>query len=218
MPDLISLLLEATLETISMVAVALVLGILCGGPLGVFLATGGKGELLQAPQLRTVVAGIVNATRSVPFIILAVAIIPFTRFVVGTSIGTAAAVVPLAVAATPFLARIVESALREVDPGLVEAARAMGGRPLAIVWKVLLPEARPALISGITLTAITLIGFSAVVGVIGGGGLGDLGIRYGYQRFRPDVMVAVVLTLIALVQGIQMVGDRFARRLDKRHV
>lgn len=217
MPDLLSLLLEATLETVSMVAAALALGILFGGPLGIFLATGGPGELLQAPRLRTAIAGVVNATRSVPFIILAVAIIPFTRFVVGTSIGTEAAVVPLAIAATPFLARIVESALREVDPGLVEAARAMGGRPLAIVWKVLLPEARPALVAGITLTAITLIGFSAVVGVIGGGGLGDLGIRYGYQRFRPDVMIAVVLVLIALVQGIQAVGDRLARRLDKRH-
>jgi D-methionine transport system permease protein len=216
MDELLPLLLEASLETLGMVAAALLIATLIGGPLGAFLATGGPGELLAAPRLRTATAAMVNATRSVPFIILAVAIIPVTRFVVGTSIGTQAAVVPLALAAIPFLARIVETALREVDPGLVEAARAMGGRPLPIVWKVLLPEARPALVSGLTLTAITLIGFSAVVGVIGGGGLGDLGIRYGYQRFRPDVMLAVVLVLIALVQGIQAAGDLLARRFDRR--
>ena len=159
---------------------------------------------------------LVNATRSTPFIILVVAIIPFTRLIAGTSIGTFAATVPLTVAATPFIARLIEGAIREVDQGLVEAARSMGATPLQIVRKVLVPEALPAIVLGRTLALVSLLGFSAMVGAVGGGGLGDLGIRYGYQRFMPDVMAIVVAVLIVLVQTVQSVGDRLSRRLNKR--
>ncbi|MBK1663778.1 DL-methionine transporter permease subunit [Rhodospirillum rubrum] len=209
---------KATLETLYMVAASLGIGTALGLPLGVLLATSGPGELFEMPWLRRIVGPLVNATRSVPFIILAVAIIPFTRLIAGTSIGTSAAIVPLTVAAIPFIARIIEGAVREVDGGLVEAAHAMGARPLQVVFKVLLPEALPAILHGLTLTAVTLIGYSAMVGAVGAGGLGDLGIRYGYQRFRPDVMIAVVITLIVIVQAVQTLGDRLARRADKRNI
>src|SRR5690606_13516447 len=152
------------------------------------------------PWLNAVLGFIVNATRSTPFIILVVAIIPFTRLVAGTSIGTTAAIVPLTVAATPFIARLIEAAVREVDQGLIEAARAMGPSPLQVVATVLVPEALPGIVLGLTLAVVSLIGYSAIVGVVGGGGLGDLGIRYGYQRFMPEVMGAVVVVLIVLVQ------------------
>ncbi|PKR51759.1 methionine ABC transporter permease [Thalassospira marina] len=212
------ILLQATLETFSMVLSALLLSTLFGMPIGVLLATSGRGELFEAPIFHKIMGPIVNATRSVPFIILAVAIIPFTRLVAGTSIGTAAAIVPLTVAAIPFIARIIEGAIREVDGGLVEAAQAMGARPFQVVTKVLLPEALPGIIHGLTLTAVTLIGYSAMVGAVGAGGLGDLGIRYGYQRFRPDVMAAVVVTLIVVVQLVQSLGDWLARKADKRNI
>ncbi|MEQ8286864.1 methionine ABC transporter permease [Thalassospira sp.] len=212
------ILLQATWETLYMVGVSLFLATALGLPLGVLLATSGRGELLEAPLFQKVIGPIVNATRSVPFIILAVAIIPFTRLIVGTSIGTSAAIVPLTVAAIPFIARIIEGAIREVDSGLIEAAQAMGARPLQVVSKVLLPEALPGIIHGLTLTAVTLIGYSAMVGAVGAGGLGDLGIRYGYQRFRPDVMALVVITLIVVVQTVQMLGDRLARKADKRNI
>ncbi|WP_102783150.1 methionine ABC transporter permease [Thalassospira sp. GB04J01] len=212
------ILLQATWETLYMVGVSLFLATALGLPLGVLLATSGRGELLEAPLFQKIIGPIVNATRSVPFIILAVAIIPFTRLIVGTSIGTSAAIVPLTVAAIPFIARIIEGAIREVDSGLTEAAQAMGARPLQVVTKVLLPEALPGIIHGLTLTAVTLIGYSAMVGAVGAGGLGDLGIRYGYQRFRPDVMAVVVVTLIVVVQAVQMFGDRLARKADKRNI
>ena len=187
-----------------------------GLPLGVFLATSGKGELFAAPWANRVLGVIVNATRSTPFIILVVAIIPFTRLIAGTSIGTNAAIVPLTVAATPFIARLIEGAIREVDQGLIEAARAFGASPLQIVLKVLIPEALPTIVLGLTLALVSLIGFSAMVGAVGGGGLGDLGIRYGYQRFMPEMMLAVVVVLIVLVQAIQSLGDRLSRQLNKR--
>ncbi len=212
----LSLLANAAWETTYMVLVSLSIGTALGGPLGVMLATSGRGELFQMAAFNRVVGALVNATRSIPFIILAVAIIPFTRLVAGTSIGTGAAIVPLTVAATPFIARIIEGAVRGVDAGLIEAAQAMGAKPLQIVFKVLLPEALPSIVLGLTLTTVLLIGYSAMVGAVGGGGLGDLGIRYGYQRFRPDVMAAVVVTLIVVVQLIQTAGDRLARRLNKR--
>ena len=212
------ILLQATWETIYMVAVSLSIATAFGLPLGVLLATSGRGELFEALWFQRVFGPLVNATRSVPFIILAVAIIPFTRFVVGTSIGTSAAIVPLTVAAIPFIARIIEGAMREVDGGLIEAAQAMGARPVQVVTKVLLPEALPGIIHGLTLTAVTLIGYSAMVGAVGAGGLGDLGIRYGYQRFRPDVMAAVVITLIVVVQAVQSFGDYLARKADKRNI
>lgn len=215
-PQIAALILQATLDTLQMVAVAAGLGTVLGLPLGVFLATSKRGELFAAPILNTVLGTLVNATRSTPFIILVVAIIPFTRLIAGTSIGTQAAIVPLTVAATPFIARLIEGAIREVDQGLVEAARAMGATPLQIVRKVLVPEALPAIALGLTLAIVSLIGFSAMVGAVGGGGLGDLGIRYGYQRFMPEVMAAVVAVLIVLVQTVQTVGDHLARRLNKR--
>jgi D-methionine transport system permease protein len=215
-PELIRIIIEATIDTLTMVAVAGSLGALIGVPLGVFLATSRQGELFAAPALNAVLGVIVNITRSTPFIILVVAIVPFTRLVVGTSIGTAAAIVPLTVAAAPFIARIVEGAVREVDHGLIEAARAIGATPLQIVVKVLLPEALPAVVAGLTLAAVSLLGFSAMVGAVGGGGLGDLGIRYGYQRFMPEVMAIVVAILVVLVQSTQTLGDHLARKLNRR--
>ena len=163
-----------------------------------------------------VVGGVVNAVRSTPFIILLVAIIPFTRWVTGTSIGTWAAVVPLTLAVAPFIARLVETALREVDNGLVEAAQSMGASTWQIVWKVLLPEALPGIVAGLTISLVSLTGYSAMAGAVGGGGLGDLGIRYGYQRFLPDVMLAVVVILIVFVQIIQSLGDWAVRRMSHR--
>lgn len=215
-PEIIRLIVEATGDTLRMVAVATLLGTLAGLPLGVFLATSGRGELFAAPWANRSLGFAVNATRSTPFIILVVAIIPFTRLVAGTSIGTDAAIVPLTVAATPFIARLIEGAIREVDQGLVEAARAFGASPLQIVAKVLIPEALPGIVLGLTLAVVSLVGYSAMVGAVGGGGLGDLGIRYGYQRFMPDVMAAVVVVLIVLVQVVQSLGDRLARRLNRR--
>ncbi len=215
-PELINMIASSTLDTLVMVALAGLFGTLAGLPLGVFLATSRSGELFPAPTINRVVGLIVNATRSTPFIILVVAIVPLTRLIAGTSIGTGAAVVPLTIAATPFIARVIEGAIREVDPGLVEAARAFGASPLQIVWKVLLPEAMPAVTLALTLAIVSLIGYSAMVGAVGGGGLGDLGIRYGYQRFMPEVMATVVAVLICLVQGVQSLGDFIARRLDKR--
>lgn len=215
-PELIRLIWQSTLDTLAMVAVSAGIGTLLGLPLGVFLATSKRGELFAAPAANALLGVLVNATRSTPFIILVVAIIPFTRLLAGTSIGTAAAIVPLTVASTPFIARLIEGAVREVDQGLVEAARAMGATPVQIVRKVLVPEALPAIVLGLTLAVVSLIGFSAMVGAVGGGGLGDLGIRYGYQRFMPDVMATVVAVLIVLVQVVQSFGDRLARRLNKR--
>ncbi|MCA1405943.1 ABC transporter permease [Ensifer sp. IC3342] len=215
-PDLLLLIAKATFDTLRMVAIAGLIGSLIGLPIGIFLATSGKGELFPAPNFNRLVGLIVNATRSTPFIILVVAIIPLTRLVTGTSIGTKAAIVPLTIATIPFFARLVEAAIRDIDKGLIEAARAMGATPTQIVFKVLLAEARPALTLALTMTVVSLIGYSAMVGAVGGGGLGDLGIRYGYQRFRPDVMLIVVIVLIVLVQLVQSAGDRLARRFDKR--
>ena len=215
-PEMIRLVAASTGETLYMVAVAALIATLLGLPLGVFLATSGKGELFAAPWINRILGVIVNATRSTPFIILVVAIIPFTRLIAGTSIGTNAAIVPLTIAATPFIARLIEGAIREVDQGLIEAARAFGASPLQIVLKVLIPEALPGIVLGLTLAVVSLLGFSAMVGAVGGGGLGDLGIRYGYQRFMPEMMLAVVVVLIVLVQAVQTIGDGLARRLNKR--
>lgn len=214
--NLIPILWGSTLQTLYMVAMSTLLGTLIGAPLGIFLATSRRGELLSMPVLNTVLGLIVNAARSTPFIILVVAIIPLTRLIAGTSIGTTAAIVPLTIAAAPFIARLIETAIREVDAGLIEAARAMGATPMQIVHKVLVPEAMPGIILGLTLAVVSLIGYSAMVGAVGGGGLGDLGIRYGYQRFMPEVMLAVVVILILLVQLVQSLGEWIATRFDKR--
>ncbi len=214
--NLIPLIGDSFVETIVMVAVSGGVGALLGIPLGIVLFVTDRKSFLPMPVLNLVLGTVINALRSVPFIILLVAIIPFTRLIAGTSIGTGAAIVPLTVAATPFIARLIEGAVREVDQGLVEAARAMGATPVQIIRKVLVPEALPAIVLGLTLALVSLIGFSAMVGAVGGGGLGDLGIRYGYQRFMPDVMAAVVAVLIVLVQLVQSIGDRLARHLNKR--
>ena len=214
--DLINLIIQATGESLFMVSIAALLGTAFGLPIGVFLATSRKGELFAAPAVNTVLGVIVNATRSTPFIILVVAIIPFTRLVAGTSIGSGAAIVPLTIAATPFIARLVEAAIREVDAGLIETASSFGASPIQIVFKVLIPEALPGLLLALTLAVVSLLGYSAMVGAVGGGGLGDLGIRYGYQRFMPAMMLAVVVVLIALVQMVQSAGDYLARRVNRR--
>ena len=214
--NLAALIWEATLQTLYMVAVSGVIGTAIGLPLGVLLATSKRGELMSSPLANRVLGLVVNAMRSVPFIILVVAIIPFTRLFAGTSIGTTAAIVPLTLAAATFIARIVETAIRDVDGGLIEAARAMGATPGQIIRKVLLPEALPGIVLGLTLAMVSLIGYSAMVGAVGGEGLGDLGIRYGYQRFMPEVMLVVVIVLIVLVQAVQSTGEWIARRLDHR--
>lgn len=215
-PQLIDLLITSLLETLLMVGVAGGIAVLVGIPLGVTLIVTARGAMLENLSVNHVLGVIVNATRSVPFVILMVAIIPFTRWIAQTSIGTTAAIVPLAVAAIPFMARIAENAMREVDPGLVTAARAMGASPMQIIMKVLLPEALPGLVAATIVTIVSLIGYSAMAGAIGGGGLGDLGIRYGYQRFLPEVMLAVVVVLVVLVQAIQSFGDWLVRRMSHR--
>jgi len=213
---LLEQLFDSLTDTLLMVGTASLVALLLGTALGVVLFATTERGLWRQPVVSRSLGALVNATRSTPFIILMVAIIPFTRLIAGTSIGTGAAIVPLAVAAVPFFARLVESALREVDRGLIEAAQAMGATPRQILGKVLLPEALPSLLRGLTLTIISLIGYSAMAGAVGGGGLGDLGIRYGYQRFNPTVMLAVVLVLIVLVQLVQSLGDFAARRLQKK--
>ncbi|MEU8077948.1 methionine ABC transporter permease [Catellatospora citrea] len=206
---MIDLLLPATGETLHMVGLATLFTVLAGLPLGVLLGYG-------PAAVRPVLGAVVNVGRSVPFVILMIAVIPFTRALLGTSIGTAAAVVPLTVGAIPFFARLVEGALHDVDPGLTEAGHAFGATRVQIVARILLPEALPALVRGLTVTAVALVGYSAMAGVIGGGGLGYLAIRYGYQRFETDVMLATVAVLVALVQLVQFTGDRLARGLDRR--
>lgn len=215
-PQLIELFIDSTVETLAMVGAASLATLLLGLPLGVLLVVTDRGGLVPAPSLNRVTGAVVNGFRSLPFIILLVALIPFTRLVAGTSIGTTAAIVPLSIAAIPFYARIAEAALREVDHGLIEAAQAMGAHRRQIILKVLVPEALPALVAGFTITVVSLIGASAMAGAVGGGGLGDLAIRYGYQRFDTTVMVAVIVVLIVLVSGLQFAGDRLAVRLNKR--
>lgn len=215
-PQLLELFATSLWETLVMVGISGIVGTLLGLPLGILLHLTHPGGVLQNPKLNRIVGTTVNAVRSTPFIILLVAIIPFTRLVTGSSIGTAAAVVPLTIAAAPFIARLIESALREVDHGLVEAALAMGATTQQIVFKVLLPEAWPGIVAGLTITLVSLTGYSAMAGAIGGGGLGDLGIRYGYQRFLPEVMLAVVLVLIAFVQVVQSAGDWAVRQLSHK--
>ena len=214
--DLLPLLSKALGETVYMVVVSMVLSTAVGMPLGVLLHTTAKGGILESPALNKSIGAVVNAIRSIPFIILLVAIIPFTRLLVGAAIGTTAAMVPLVIAAIPFIGRQVETSLKEVPYGLVEAAESMGATPFQIIGRVLLPEAMPSIASQLTTVVISLVGESAMAGAVGGGGLGDLAIRYGYQRFRPEVMLATVILLIVLVQAVQFLGNRMVKRLDKR--
>lgn len=207
---------QGLLDTLLMVGVSSLLALLAGIPLAVFLVTSSKGGIFEAPRLNQALGAIVNLFRSIPFLILMVALIPFTRLIVGTTYGVWAAVVSLTIAATPFFARIAEVSLREVDHGLIEAAQAMGCRRWHIVWHVLLPEALPGIVGCFTITLVTMINSSAMAGAIGAGGLGDLAYRYGYQRFDSQVMLAVIVALVALVSLIQFSGDRLAKRLNHR--
>ncbi|ANY90530.1 MULTISPECIES: methionine ABC transporter permease [Pseudomonas] len=209
-------LLEGLLDTLLMVGVSSLIALVVGVPMAVLLVTSDKGGIFEAPVLNRALGAIVNLFRSIPFLILMVALIPFTRLVVGTTYGVWAAVVPLTIAATPFFARIAEVSLREVDHGLVEAAQAMGCRRWHIVWHVLLPEALPGIVGGFTITLVTLINSSAMAGAIGAGGLGDIAYRYGYQRFDSQIMLTVIAMLVALVAVIQLGGDRLAKGLNKR--
>ena len=214
--EILPLLTKALGETVYMVVVSMAIASLIGIPLGVLLHTTDKGQILESLPLNQTVGSVVNAIRSIPFIILMVAIIPLTRFIVGSAIGTTAAIVPLVIASIPFIGRQVETSLKEVPAGLVEAALSMGATPAQIIMKVLLPEAMPSIVAQLTTVIIALVGESAMAGAIGGGGLGDLAIRYGYQRFRPEVMLATVIILIVLVQFVQFLGNTLAKRLNKR--
>ncbi|WP_459680832.1 methionine ABC transporter permease [Vibrio comitans] len=210
------LLLKATWETLYMVGFSGIVGFAVGIPLGVVLHTTKRGGLLENQRLNSILGAIVNVGRSVPFLVLMVAIIPFTKLLIGTFIGTTAAIVPLTIGAIPFVARLIEGALLEVPSGLVEAAQSMGATPLQIINKVLLPEALPTIINSVTITLVTLVSYSAMAGTVGGGGLGDVAIRYGFHRYDVVIMAVTVVMLIVLVQIIQSVGDALVRKVDHR--
>jgi len=206
----------ATQDTLLMLGGSLLFTLLLGLPLGVLLFLTGQRQLLQQGAVHGALSLAVNVLRSIPFVILLIVLIPFTVLLTGTSLGVAGAIPPLVIGATPFFARLVETALREVDRGIIEATQAMGASTSQIVFGALLPEARPGILAGATVTAITLVSYTAMAGVIGAGGLGDLAIRYGYQRFQTDVMIVTVLVLIALVQVLQMIGDRLVLHFSRR--
>ena len=215
-PIMLELFVRSLWETLLMTGAAGLISLVAGLPLGLALVATDRGGIAQNLWVNPILGAIINGFRSVPFIILLVALIPLTRLIVGTALGTWAAIVPLAIAATPYYARIAEVSLREVDHGLIEAVRAMGGGRWTIIREVLVPEALPGIVAGFTVTLVTLIGASAMAGAIGAGGLGDLAIRYGYQRFETGIMIAVVIVLIALVCAMQWLGDRLVQRLDHR--
>lgn len=214
--EILQLVFNATGETLYMVLLAGLFTLLIGLPLGVLLFISRSGGIYPMAQLHKSLGGLVNLGRSLPFVVMLIALIPLTRLIVGTTLGSTAAVVPITIGAFPIFARIVENALDEVDKGRIEAILAMGGDLRDVIFKVLLPEALPALVAGVTLTLVMLIGFSSMAGVIGGGGLGDLAIRYGYQRFNNQVMVVTVIVLVVLVQSVQSLGDRMVRSLAHR--
>ncbi|MEI7256664.1 methionine ABC transporter permease [Dickeya dadantii] len=214
--DFFPIMLNATLETLYMVGLAALFTLLVGLPTGVLLFISRQSGIMPLPRVNAVLGGVINVGRSLPFVVLLIALIPFTRWVVGTTLGSTAAVVPITVGAFPFFARIVENALAEVDRGRIEAIVSMGGTVWHVITKALLPEALPSILAGITLTVVMLIGFSSMAGVIGGGGLGDLAIRYGYQRFNQQVMAGTVIVLVLLVQLVQSLGDRLVRSLAYR--
>ncbi len=208
---------SATLQTFEMVIFSTIFSIILGFPLGVWLCvTDPATGITPRPVLNQVLTRIVNILRSFPFIILMILLFPLSRLVLHTAIGTKATIIPLSIAAAPFVARIIESALNEVDPGVTQAARAMGSTNMQIICKVLIPEAMPSIVSGITLTVINLIGYSAMAGAIGGGGLGDLAIRYGYQRFKTEVLIVAVIVILVLVEVIQVAGSKIASNLLKK--
>ena len=214
--QLFDLLLTGTLDTLVMVGLSALIALLIGLPLAVILVSTSAQGIFPSTKINQPIGWIINITRSVPFLILMVALIPITRWIVGTSYGVWAAIVPLSLAATPFFARIAEVSLREVEHGLIEAAQAMGCNRKQIIWHVLLPEALPGIVAGFTVTIVTMINSSAIAGAIGAGGLGDVAYRYGYQRFDLQIMFAVIVVLVILVMLIQATGDQLARQLDKR--
>ena len=215
-PVITNLLFKSLAETLYMLSVSAIIAAIIGIPLGILLVVTEKNGILVCPVLNKPLAFAINMVRSIPFIILMVAIIPFTRMVAGTSIGTTAAIVPLTIAAIPYTTRMVETSIREIPFGLIEAAESMGASPYQIIKKVLIPEALPSIIENMTVVIVSLIGSSAMAGTIGGGGLGDLAIRYGYQRFQADVMIATIIVLIIIVQLIQFIGSTWSRKTDKR--
>jgi D-methionine transport system permease protein len=216
--QLIDLLLTGTTDTLIMVGVSAILAFLIGLPIALILVSTADFGIFPSKKINQSLGWVINITRSVPFLILMVALIPFTRWIVGTSYGVLAAIIPLTIAAIPFFARIAEVSLREVDQGLIEAAQAMGCNRKQILWHVLLPEALPGIVAGFTVTIVTMISSSAIAGAIGAGGLGDIAYRYGYQRFDMQVMLTVILVLIVLVMLVQTTGDNIAKQLDKRKV
>lgn len=215
-PMMIDLLLKSLAETLYMLSVSAIIAAVIGIPLGILLVVTEKNNILSCPMMNKPLAFVINMIRSIPFIILMVTIIPLTRIIAGTSIGTTAAIVPLTLAAIPYTARMVETSIREIPSGLIEAAESMGASPLQIIYKVLIPEALPAVIQNMTVVIVSLIGSSAMAGTIGGGGLGDLAIRYGYQRFQADMMIATIVVLIVIVQVIQWVGNNLSKKTNKK--
>lgn len=211
------MLLEGLGQTLYMTFVSTFFAYVLGLPLGVLVAVTSKNGIAPKKGLNMVLGWVVNIGRSIPFIILMVALIPFTKFVVGKSIGSTAAIVPLVIAAAPFIARLVETSLQELDEGVIEAAKAMGASNWQIIYKVMLPESIPSLVRGLTIAIITLIGYSAMAGTVGGGGLGDLAIRYGYNRYQDDVMILTIIMLVILVQLIQVVFNFLAKKIDKKN-
>lgn len=203
----------STLQTIIMVALSTFFALLIGFPLGVLLNITNKFGITPKPVFNSILSRIIDVFRSFPFVILMIVLLPFTRFILGTAIGTGATIIPLSIAAAPFVARITETSLNEVDTGVVQAARAMGSSNWQIIYKVLIPESLPSIVSGITLTIINLIGYSAMAGTLGGGGLGDLAIRYGYQRFRTGIMMAAVVVIIIMVALIQFAGTKISNKM-----
>ncbi len=206
----------ATWETIYMVILATVFSYIFGLPLAIILVITDQGHILENPGLNRTLGSIVNAARSIPFIIFLILVIPLTRLIVGTSIGTVASIVPLTLAAIPFVARLVETSLKEINWGLIEAALSMGANTRQIIRKVLIPEALPSIIMGVSITTINLVGYSAMAGIVGGGGLGTLAYNYGYQRYQTDIMWVTVILLIILVQGVQMLGDKLSNSVMNR--
>ncbi|WP_129724090.1 methionine ABC transporter permease [Xylanivirga thermophila] len=210
------LIISSLLETLYMVFFSTIFSLVIGFPLGVLLVITEKGNIWEKPTLNRILSGVINVLRSFPFLILMILLFPLSKVIVGKTIGTTATIIPLAIAAAPFVARVIESSLKEVDRGVIELGLSMGATIPKIIFKILIPEAMPSLIMGITLTIINLIGYSAMAGAIGGGGLGDLAIRYGLYRFEKDIMIVSVIVIILLVQGIQYLGTMLANRVNKK--
>ena len=216
MENLVELLYKPLVETLYMIGMSMIFSVIIGLILGTVLVVTSENHIMPSKIINSILSNVINITRSFPFIILLIVLFPLTKLIVGTKIGTTAAIVPLSFAATPFFARMVETALRDIPWGIIEAALAMGSTPMQIIIKVMIPEAMPSIIQAVTTTTIGVLGYSAMAGSIGGGGLGDLAIVYGYQRWRTDIMVITVIVLIVLVVIIQLIGDFISRKIDKR--